>query len=125
MKPQFFLCLSFCLCLLIGCGDGVKYCTVTGTITKDGNPVPGLEISFVPINPPKGHGVPGIGVTDEQGAYKMFYPAGRPKIPSGEYKVSVSVGEDGPPIEIPQKYKGILTTVNKSRTVFDIDLSAE
>jgi hypothetical protein len=100
-----FVSLCFCV-VLAGCGDGLQYSTVSGTVTRHGKPAPCLDVQFTPLNPPKGHGVAGIGFTNGEGVFKVFYPAARPTIPVGEYNVSFA-RTDGATIliDIPEKYR--------------------
>ncbi|HEX4613250.1 MAG TPA: hypothetical protein VH092_34000, partial [Urbifossiella sp.] len=47
--------------LLLGCGsDGPKIVKVSGTVTRNGAPVPGVAVSFTPAN-----GRPSWGMADE------------------------------------------------------------
>jgi len=71
------LTLNFFACLLtvalVGCGGGGPSDTpdtgeVSGTITIDGKPVAGLQVSFQPES-----GRPSMGTTDESGSYELLY----------------------------------------------------
>ena len=58
----------FLLILLAGCSDGPTLVRVSGTVTRDGKPVPNLFVHFKPE-----HGRPSWGFTDENGHYVLHY----------------------------------------------------
>ncbi|HWG41679.1 MAG TPA: hypothetical protein VN688_02755 [Gemmataceae bacterium] len=64
---QWTLILMPALLLLTGCGssDTVR---VTGTVQRDGKPVPNLIVNFVPAE-----GRPSWGITDEKGAFMLAH----------------------------------------------------
>jgi len=69
----------FLFAFLTGCGDGSGPAgTVTGKLTKGGQALPGIAVSFV------GDKGAGSGVTDAMGIYKFAAP-----IPVGSYRVSL------------------------------------
>lgn len=53
------------LALLAGCGDNPKVVTVSGTLTRNGKPVPYLTIHFIP------DGRASWGVSDESGRFSL------------------------------------------------------
>jgi len=58
---------------VVGCGESVKIGIVTGVVSKDGKPLDGVMVSFMP-NPLKGtDGKMSRAVTDEQGRYRLSY----------------------------------------------------
>jgi len=58
---------------LTGCGgaDVPEVGEVTGTVTIDGKPAPGVIVNFIPT----GGGRSSTGVTDESGHYELMYSA--------------------------------------------------
>lgn len=71
LKLHFLACLLSVV--LVGCGGGGPSDTpdtgeVSGTITVDGKPQAGLQVSFQPES-----GRPSIGTTDDSGYYELIY----------------------------------------------------
>ncbi|QVL30906.1 carboxypeptidase regulatory-like domain-containing protein [Telmatocola sphagniphila] len=90
-----FLLLSMSLFASSGCGGGEKVVAVSGTVTHNGQPVPGLVISFVP----EGKSELGVssGQTDEQGKYSLkVVSTGRSGAVVGKHKVWVSMPREQP-----------------------------
>lgn len=55
--------------ILCGCdAGGPKIVSVSGVLTRNGKPVPGLEVYFIPEN-----GRNSVGQADEQGRFKLGY----------------------------------------------------
>ena len=76
------------LLLLVGCGDGdtgPATVPVSGTLTLDGNPVAGAEVTFVH------EAFAAFATTDSEGRYELV-----PGAVVGENKVVVSKWEGGP-----------------------------
>jgi hypothetical protein len=69
MKVTFTLLLTIGFLIGSGCGSKEKTVSVSGTVTHNGQPVPGLVISFVPIEATE-TGV-SIGQTDDNGKYEL------------------------------------------------------
>ncbi len=71
--PKFFSGSGVLLALMIfmgGCGGtGIPTGAVTGTITINGEPIQGLEVSFVPAAKMR----PSVALTDAQGRYKAQF----------------------------------------------------
>ncbi len=86
------------LCGLAGCGgDPEDYATlvsVTGTITKNGKPMPDAAITFLPEAGNK-YRTPGSDSSGPEGNYKLMFK-GRSGISPGKYKVSIES-----PFELP------------------------
>lgn len=60
-----------CLSAVAGCGRGPQFADVQGRITLNGQPLPDLEVLFLP-DPKQGTvGPPSSGYTDEKGHYKL------------------------------------------------------
>jgi hypothetical protein len=57
----------FCgLLLIAGCGESSKMAEVSGTLTRNGNPVPYLTVHFVPFS-----GRSSWGLADEKGRFSL------------------------------------------------------
>src|SRR5690349_4649844 len=70
------------LALSLGCtSGGPEIVPIEGTVTHNGEPVPGLRIYFVP------EGRPSWGVSDEKGHFELSYDRGRPGAKVGTHKV--------------------------------------
>lgn len=83
-----------------GCGKrGPALIPVTGTVTLDGQPLEGVNVTFMPVAGAEGEG--GIAVTDASGKYELKQFRGTGKgTAAGEYRVTISkvVMADGSPI---------------------------
>jgi len=93
MSMKSFLCAAIVGVLLlpaIGCGGG-NTGTVTGVVKIDGEPAPGLEVTFTPA----GHiaGV-ALGTSQEGGHFVLIQGRGNKRIPIGKYRVSVTGSPD-------------------------------
>jgi len=120
-----------------GCGSrgGPALGTVTGKVTLDGEPVPGLSITFIPED----RGSPSYGGTDENGEYRLFFNQKRAGAELGSHKVIISnrapetddsgwLIDDTPIVKIPKKYQqpGELTAdVSSGRNNIDFDLEPD
>jgi hypothetical protein len=63
-----FVCLGFALAL-VGCDSGgPKIVRVSGVLTRNGKPVPNLEVYFMPTQ-----GRPSVGMADDQGRFNLGY----------------------------------------------------
>lgn len=69
-----------------GCG-GAGGVPVTGTVTLDGTPLDGAEVTFIPTAQP---GVQGSAVTQAGGRFEAATAQGRHGLPPGAYKVTVT-----------------------------------
>lgn len=79
--------------LLIGCGKPKSevpavLVPVTGTVTVDGAPGPGVNLTFFPQGGTTGTG--GGAATDASGAFKVLHRSGTPGIEPGMYIVIAS-----------------------------------
>jgi hypothetical protein len=70
-----------------GGGDGPELATVKGTITLDGKPLAGAEVSF---QPESAAGSPALGETDQQGRYEMRHSRSRKGAQVGLHKVRIT-----------------------------------
>lgn len=91
----FALLASVCLLGAPGCGGSEKVVSVTGTVTHNGQPVPGLFVSFVPEGVTK-TGV-STGETDDNGKYDLtVFKTGKSGAVVGTHKVWVSLPREPP-----------------------------
>jgi hypothetical protein len=72
------------LLVLTGCGSGSNVVEVSGTLTRNGKPVPYLTIHFDPEN-----GRSSWGVSDENGQFSMRQDKKTPGVPVGTHTVWV------------------------------------
>ena len=88
-KFSFLLILSVVVCIVIGCAPKEKRSGVTGTVTMDGKPVEGAQVTFTPQtgNPSN----EAYGRTDAEGKYSLRGLIGGEKAGAlaGEYKVTI------------------------------------
>jgi hypothetical protein len=133
------------LMLVAGCNDGPALYPVTGSVSLDGKPVDGASVTFISSD-----GQPVFATTDSSGNYAML-TNGKPGVPVGEYKVTVSKVASSPAISmntpedmkkmqaagpmpkpmslVPERYaspdkSGLTATVtkDKSKNVFPLNL---
>jgi hypothetical protein len=123
-----------CLGLGCGAGDGPQLGNVTGTITMNGAPVPGLNVTFVP----EAKGSPSYGGTDENGVYRLMFNRQRTGAEVGKHNVVIENREpetddsgnrilSGVVVTVPQKYSqpGTLSTeVRPGQNKLDFALDA-
>ncbi|MEN1678285.1 MAG: hypothetical protein AAGJ46_01735 [Planctomycetota bacterium] len=62
--------------LAMGCGGGVEWAPVEGTVTDNGRPAAGIQVTFEPLAGKLGQIA--TGVTDEAGRYRLAGPDGQP-----------------------------------------------
>lgn len=139
----------FWLGCLLGCGGGgdveevPPLEKVSGSVTLDGQPVPGISVTFVPAGTAQGSGA--YGQTDAEGQYTLTYRTGDPGIPEGSYVVLFSkmAQPDGSPIPegqtaadvnaqemIPERYRTTSTPVHNVNVPrgggsFDFELTSK
>src|SRR5438067_1094467 len=86
---SFALLVTLCFLGSLGCGGSEKVVPVSGTVTRNGQPVPGLVVSFVPEAATQ-TGV-STGETDDHGRYDLtVVKTGRSGAVVGTHKVWVS-----------------------------------
>lgn len=146
-KLSFLVAVSVVF-FLFGCGPKNPFDTikVSGTVTVDGKPTPGIKVTF---NPESSDGQPGFATTDAQGRYTLSTPSAphNSGAIAGKYipTFSKTETEERPPAAspeeqanrepaktiflIPEKYGATSTcgidpvTVEKGQTnVFDFEL---
>ena len=77
------------LVLAAGCSkapDGPKPVPVTGTITRNGQPLPEVDVMFVPES-----GQPSVGKTDSGGHFQLEYTADRTGAVPGKHRVVITL----------------------------------
>lgn len=82
---------------VLGCGGGgagPKTLDVKGTVTLDGAPVAGANVSFAPKDDKAGRTA--VGVTDNSGKFTLSTAGGGPGAMPGSYRVAISKTEGGP-----------------------------
>lgn len=94
-----FVCLGFSLAIFAGCQGGGEG-SVSGTVTVDGTPVNGLEVTYIPTDPAMGGEA--LAYTRGGGKYTVIRGRGNTTIPVGEYRVTISVFEEDSTLEIPK-----------------------
>lgn len=86
----------------VGCGStqGPALADVQGTVARNGAPVVGAIVMFIP-----GLGTPSSGKTDEAGRFELRYNDGRLGAVQGKHSVSITIPGDTPEppgVETPQ-----------------------
>jgi hypothetical protein len=115
--------------LLAGCGEsGPELATVTGTVTRDGKPLPNMRVQFQPEA-----GRPSSGNTDSQGVYALRYTSeldgavpgkhrvyivSAPNLPPPDFQGQVPVGDESDAVHWPEP-----VTVEAGENKIDFDLS--
>lgn len=87
-----FALVMLCLCQM-GCGPGgdqPELGTVTGTVTLDGEPLPGVAVVFQPDS-----GRPARGKTDANGKYELIYIRQTKGTKIGANRVEIAPSEEG------------------------------
>jgi hypothetical protein len=82
---------------LIGCGsdeDRIQLVRVTGTITKDGKPLPSAKVTYFPEAGNK-DATPGVDETGADGNYMVKFK-GRTGVAPGKYKVTITPAVETP-----------------------------
>ena len=82
-----------CVLCLAGCGSGIQTAEVTGLVTLDGKPFPGVIVQFEPVDGDQTRLPPGTGMTNAQGRYIVLRPGGKSGAVVGRNTVRVLHGE--------------------------------
>jgi hypothetical protein len=91
------LALSFVLACLSGCGEGGDRVTVEGIVTLDGQPMPGVHLTFDQPELSPNQNIGYIGKTDETGRYSLRPMLGEGTgAPPGKYRVSLTTAVTDP-----------------------------
>lgn len=118
--------------VLLGCG--LSLCDVSGLVSIDGKPAPaGLKITFAPRD---GTSEPILGVTENDGRYRLIHRSGRPGVPAGTYTVSLGFWGDAsvnPPglssLTLPEEFlegtSTLVCDVRSGRTEFNIEVKKQ
>lgn len=122
------------LALGAGCGgrDLPDLAEVEGTVKLDGQPLPGVLVSFYP----QAGGRPGTGETNDQGHYELMYVGGERGTKPGASRVEVTtIWPDGEPTpgvkdKVPAKYQGVDSSLSfdvkaGEDNVYDIDMQSK
>jgi hypothetical protein len=91
---------------LAGCGtdeDNIKLVRVTGTITQNGKPLGGADVSFVPDGGNKAT-TPGVDQTGPEGSYMVRFK-GRNGVAPGKYKVIITPPDPTAESQVPERFK--------------------
>ena len=82
---------------IAGCSGGAQddLIPATGTVTQDGRPLAGVNVTFMPK---EGKGAPSGGQTDGEGKFELQYADGRPGAVLGNHRVVITIpGSEAPP----------------------------
>lgn len=137
MRFTLFVTIALVITSLTGCGgSGLQLAEVTGKVTLDGKAVPKARIEFVPV---AAGGSPSLGVTDQEGNYRLAFSQDEFGAMLGKHSVKITtkklskdeLPEDGSNAEqvfvaIPKKYSApdALTAevkAGKNSINFDLD----
>lgn len=130
-KHALALALSVLCAVCCGCSgrDLPELGYVSGTVTRNGEPLEGVIVEF--YSDTEEGGRPGVGVTDSEGYYELEYTGGVEGTKVGPAKISVTTEwPEGEPPEgesetIPAKYNSqsiLKETVEPGDNVIDLDL---
>ncbi|MCC9608177.1 hypothetical protein LOC68_01300 [Blastopirellula sp. JC732] len=114
---------------LVGC-SGDSMAPVSGVVTLNGKPVPGLEVNFEPTGDPADRAT-ATGYTQQDGSYSLAYPGFKTGAPLGDYIVRINGGEsldDGTTLRVPTKYNkesSLKETVASGANKFDFELTSK
>lgn len=83
------------IALLVGCGGEFQMAPVSGVVTLDGEPLANASLYFQPQRTGSGPivGPPSIGVTDEEGRFRLRAQTNDTGAVVGEHRVSISTFE--------------------------------
>lgn len=81
--------------IMVGCDSGPALVTVTGAVTQEGQPVSHAAVLFSP-DPSNAALVPGEGVTDAEGRYRLVSDQRNGAVP-GKYHVVIKRAAGSPP----------------------------
>jgi len=82
---------------LTGCGDGgPSLNAVTGTVTKGGEPLKGISVTFSPVEAGPSSG----GITNDEGKFVLLCQSGKAGAVAGKHKVvlSMAASSDAAPV---------------------------
>ena len=126
MLRQIFL-TGWVALLLTGCGDGgPELCEVEGTVTLDGKPLVGAELTFVPQNVPTT--MISYGLTNEAGHYELAFTASKTGAIPATHQVRIDLSGNKGGVKLPRKYKdegAVTKEVKDGHNVIDIELTSQ
>ena len=97
----------------LGCGPkGPRVVPVSGTLTRNGKPVPNLEIYFIP-----NQGRNSVASTDEQGRFNLGYTADQAGAQTGNHTVWVTYNPADPVLNPPPPDKDAIIAKYGSQEV--------
>lgn len=126
---------------LAGCGSRVELGQVAGTVRIDGQPLPGVLVTFIPEKTGSGSAIRSMGLTDEAGHYELRAEIQKAGAIIGKHQVivedlavhSAPRSADGtvlqmPPVRFPARYSHPLPTpltksVEQGQQTIDLDLT--
>jgi hypothetical protein len=95
IRPWRVAGLGLLLLATAGCGKTSSLVEVTGAVTMDGKPVPGVVVSFFPITEKGAERLPeSRGTTDESGKYTLTCVTEKPGAYVGNHKVVITYPQD-------------------------------
>jgi len=105
------------LILIAGCGGPVD---VQGQVVRDGKPVPGAQVSFIPVQGGQEAG----DITDDEGRFRLKNPQKLGIVP-GEYKVTVSKMDYPPGMKRPGPLEMSLALTAKMKETLPLDYTRD
>ncbi|MBS0263222.1 MAG: carboxypeptidase regulatory-like domain-containing protein [Planctomycetes bacterium] len=93
LQRSLFAFLAVSLVVVAGCGeDGPALSPVTGKVTKGGQPVEKVLVTF---SPESGKGISSTGQTGADGRFILISQTGKAGAPVGTYKVTITSIDSG------------------------------
>lgn len=143
MTLKYLFCVFSLVVLATGCGgaDGPELAEVSGLVTLEGKPAPGVKLVFKPQGVEGGS--PSYGTSDSNGRYELMFTKNKYGAMPGEHIVEVSSDkfsqeeiaemkaqgdEIVESVEIPKKYKApdaIKKTVEPGDNEINIELTSD
>ncbi|MFM8275192.1 MAG: hypothetical protein ACKODX_23065 [Gemmata sp.] len=118
--------LFVALAALCGCNSGPKIVPVSGTLTRNGKPVPYLTVNFEPAT-----GRPSWGVADENGRFTLEYDITNKGAVTGTHTVWVIWRPSSPQEEFnpakakkPAELDAIQTKYGSGKSPIKVDITA-
>ena len=112
------------LVVISGCGKGVQFGEVSGSVTFQGKPLPNAVVFFMPQSGPAA-----AGATQADGTFKMVTRRPGDGVLLGPCKVAITPADPiNSPLPIPTKYtdaetSGLTANVEDGENVFDFELT--
>jgi hypothetical protein len=125
-----FYGLAVTLSLLVaGCGGGApddapETAPVKGKITRRGAPLPGVSVTYQPLEAPEGKSNPSIGSTNENGEYELMLSRSTMGAVPGKHQVTLRA-QDGRDDEDPSKKAPNEVVIPVSDASFEVVVPAE